>query len=493
MRSPFLIGLAAIVAIAIGSVVGALIVSDNERDAFERQQLEEALRAGHQAESVAALSVGQLSGAVAFLQVEEKGLTRREFTVISNSLLQSGALTGTGFLQAVPHRERRSFEREYGFPIAERTALLGDMRRAGPRREYFPVVYGQTASGAHPPLGYDVGADPVRAPFLFSARDSGEPMATPVIRLPIGGYGINVFQPVYLDRAPTATVAERRRALIGFVAGSFRVPALAKAATEVLPKNVEVALMEQGKPVIGHRVASADAVRIPVRIADRTWTLVVHDPNRPGVALPVLMAVFGISLAALLAALVLVWSRNERMRELQRQASQDPLTRLKNRRRFEEDLRTELARSRRERSTGALLMLDLDNFKQVNDTLGHPVGDRVIEEIAGVLGGRTRQTDVLARVGGDEFAIVLPRIEDAGEAERVGRTIASAIRDHVPQPDDVPPITVSVGIAMFGPGTGADFKSVIADADAAMYEAKAAGRDGVRVAGRRADDQPASR
>jgi diguanylate cyclase (GGDEF)-like protein len=162
------------------------------------------------------------------------------------------------------------------------------------------------------------------------------------------------------------------------------------------------------------------------------------------------MAVFGISLAALLAALVLVWSRNERMRELQRQASQDPLTRLKNRRRFEEDLRTELARSRRERSTGALLMLDLDNFKQVNDTLGHPVGDRVIEEIAGVLGNRMRETDVLARVGGDEFAIVLPRC-DAAEAEQVGETIATAIREHVPQPDEVPSITVSVGIATFGP------------------------------------------
>ena len=73
------------------------------------------------------------------------------------------------------------------------------------------------------------------------------------------------------------------------------------------------------------------------------------------------------------------------MQELQRQASQDPLTGLKNRRRFEEDLRAELARSRRDGTTGALLMLDLDHFKQVNDTLGHPAGDRVIDEIAGVL------------------------------------------------------------------------------------------------------------
>jgi diguanylate cyclase (GGDEF)-like protein len=491
MRSPFLIGLAAIVAIAIGSVVCALIVSDNERDAFERQQREEALRAGHQAESVAALSVGQLSSAVAFFQVEQKGLTAHEFRVVAESLLLPGSLAAAAFVQAVPQRDRRRFERERGFPIVERTPL-GDFRRAGARPEYFPVAYGVTASGVHAPLGYDVAADRVRAPYVRRARDTGTPMATPVIRLPIDGYGINVFQPVYRDGFPTFTVAQRRRALLGFAAGSFRVPTLAKAATEVLPGSVQVGLLERGRPVIGPDIRSAGAVRIPVRIADRSWLLVVHDSNGPGAALPVLIAVFGISLAALLAALVLVWSRNERMRELQRQASQDPLTRLKNRRRFEEDLRTELARSRREGTTGALLLLDLDNFKQVNDTLGHPVGDRVIEEIAGVLGGRTRDTDVLARVGGDEFAIVLPNC-DAGEAEAVGETIATAIRVHVSQPDDVPPITVSIGIAMFGAGTGADVTSVLSDADAAMYEAKAAGRDGVRVAGGRADDQPASR
>ncbi len=112
------------------------------------------------------------------------------------------------------------------------------------------------------------------------------------------------------------------------------------------------------------------------------------------------------------------------------QASQDPLTGLKNRRRFEEDLRAELARSHRYGVAGALLMLDLDHFKQVNDTLGHPAGDRVLAEIAAVLRGRARETDVLARIGGDEFAIVLPRCE-LGEAEEVAGEIATAIRERM--------------------------------------------------------------
>ena len=192
------------------------------------------------------------------------------------------------------------------------------------------------------------------------------------------------------------------------------------------------------------------------------------------------MAFFGLLLAALLAALVLIWSRSERMRILQRQASQDPLTGLKNRRRFEEDLRTELARSRREKTTGALLMLDVDNFKQVNDTLGHPTGDKVIEEIAGVLDGRMRETDVLARVGGDEFAVVLPRCERE-EAAAVGDEITRAVRDHVPAEEGIPRITISVGIAMFGVGADLTFEEAMADADQAMYAAKAGGRDGVRV------------
>ena len=140
------------------------------------------------------------------------------------------------------------------------------------------------------------------------------------------------------------------------------------------------------------------------------------------------------------------------MQELKLQASQDPLTGLKNRRRFEEDLRHELARSRREDTVGAVLMLDLDNFKQVNDTLGHPAGDRTIAEIAGVLTGRMRATDVVGRLGGDEFAIVLPRC-DLDEAEEIAEAIASSIRLHAPAGEAAPPITASIGIATFGPRT----------------------------------------
>jgi diguanylate cyclase (GGDEF)-like protein len=482
MRLRFVLGLAAVVAIAIGSVLGAIAVRSSESDAFERGQREQALRAAQQAEALTALSVGQLAGAAAFFQTDEN-FTRHEFDVMADSLLETGLPAGTAFIEHVESSDRAAFEESRDVPIIERGGL-GELRVAGGRDRYFPLAFAKSRVdvGIETPIGYDLGSNRVRRSYMLRARDSGEPVATRVIRLLVGGNGINVFRPVYRDGAPTNTVRQRRAALIGFATGAFRIDDLAMVATDALPPRVEAQLVERGRSVAGPELDRDEAAAAPIRVADRAWLLVVRDPSRPGAALPVLMAVLGLALAALLGSLVVIWSRNERMQELQQQASHDPLTGLKNRRRFDEDLRTERARSRREGTEGALLMLDLDNFKQVNDTLGHPIGDRVIGEIAGVLQGRTRETDVLARLGGDEFAIVLPNC-DAVEARSVAEAIAAAIREHVPTEEGVPPITASIGVAMFGPDAGLNRESLEVEADAAMYEAKQAGRDSVRMAG----------
>jgi diguanylate cyclase (GGDEF)-like protein len=479
MRFRFWLGFALVAAIAVGTIAIALLVHEREREGFETRQRSQATRAAHQAEALAGLSVGQLASAAAFYQAENR-FSRHEFEVIADSLLEPGALTATAFIESVPRAERRRFELRHGFPIRER-GPLGELRRAGDRGRYYPLTH-IAASGlsVQPPLGYDVASDRLRGEYLLRARSTGRPAATPVMRLPVGGTGINVFRPVYRDGAPTGTPAQRRAALIGFAAGAFDVPDLAQAATSALPEDVDVSLVERGRPVAGPELPREGSATAAVRIADRSWLLVVRDPSRPGVDLPVMIALVGLSMAALLAALVLVWSRSERMQELARQASQDSLTGLKNRRRFEEDLRTELARSHRYGVAGALLMLDLDHFKQVNDTLGHPAGDRVIAEIAAVLRGRTRETDVLARLGGDEFAIVLPRC-DLTEAQEVAEEIATAVRERMRAEDGVPSITVSIGIAPFGTGLRLSYESVLSRADTAMYAAKGSGRDAVRT------------
>jgi diguanylate cyclase (GGDEF)-like protein len=188
----------------------------------------------------------------------------------------------------------------------------------------------------------------------------------------------------------------------------------------------------------------------------------------------------GIFIAALLGALVFAWSRNERMRELQREAGQDPLTGLRNRRRFEEELRLAMARSRRDRSPGAVLILDLDDLKAVNDSLGHPAGDRTLRQVAEALRSRVRGTDVVARLGGDEFAAVLPGC-DLRQARSVADAVTAEIRDRAAAEPDGAGSTVSVGVAMFTGDRSARPESVVAEADAAMYAAKEAGGDRVRV------------
>lgn len=464
-------------AIAVGSVAAALIVRSNDSADFHRMQREEALRSARQAEAVAGLSVGELANAAAFFQAEGS-FGKHEFDVIAKPLLQRGALSGTAFIQRVPASRRAAFERRNQAPIFELTP--SGPRRTGPQSVYYPVLFGLSSIGAATPVGYNLAGDPERGPFLRRARDLGRSVATPPVRLLIGGVGINVYRPVYRDGAPTRTVEQRRAALVGFAAGAFRVKDLAAAAISSVPDEVEVQIRVAPNDVIGAPGVLEDAARAPIHIADRTWLLIVRDPNRPEALLPILLAVVGIALAALLGVLIVLWSRNERIQELKRQASQDELTGLKNRRRFEEELRAAMARSRRDGTTGAVLMLDLDNFKQVNDSLGHQAGDRMIEEIAEVLRRRSRTSDVLARLGGDEFALVLPRSDEA-RARAAAEAIAEAVRKHRPEHEGLEPITASIGVAMFGDDPRTSLETVVSEADTAMYAAKDSGRDGVRV------------
>jgi diguanylate cyclase (GGDEF)-like protein len=466
----------AVILVAVGSVAAAaLVYLDDDRD-FEQMQREEAARAAHQMEAVAGLSVDQLDSAAAFFKAEDD-LSRHEFQVYGRSLISQGALSGAAFIPRVTAASRERFEGSHDLKILDQVGFF-DFERARPRSEYFPITYvAAEREERRRALGYDLGQDPSRTRYLKRARDTGAAVSSPVIGLLIGGRGINVFHAVYRDGAPVRTVAERRRALVGFAAGSFRIGDLAGTAAEAVDPSVRVQVGADGETVFGSGERLSDGASAPVRIADRTWTLTVADPGGPDLSLPVALAVLGISLAALLGTLIIAWGRTERMQELERQARQDSLTGLGNRRRFEEDLAAAMARSRRDDSRGALLVLDLDRFKQVNDSHGHPAGDRMIKEIAEALRRRTRESDSLARLGGDEFAVILPRCSRE-EARLAAEAIADEIRNHS---SDSGAVTVSIGIAMFGDDPRTSVATVVSEADAAMYGAKDAGRDAVRI------------
>jgi diguanylate cyclase (GGDEF)-like protein/PAS domain S-box-containing protein len=164
--------------------------------------------------------------------------------------------------------------------------------------------------------------------------------------------------------------------------------------------------------------------------------------------------------------------------QLQYLADHDPLTGLYNRRRFEGELARQVAFNARYGPTGAVIVVDLDHFKYVNDTLGHATGDELIGRVGQLLRDRLRETDVVARLGGDEFAILLPSADEE-QARQVGEDIVKAIHTHavVMAGERSLRVTASVGVSLFGQEYDIGHEAALVNADIAMYEAKESGRD----------------
>ena len=181
----------------------------------------------------------------------------------------------------------------------------------------------------------------------------------------------------------------------------------------------------------------------------------------------------------IVAGLLILRDITERKRleaELRRLADRDALSGLFNRRRFEADLAAQVARSRRHGERAALLILDVNDFKQVNDRFGHHVGDELIKHIAAMLGERVRDSDSIGRLGGDEFAILLGRVTP-DEAAHTAEDIARLLRDRPmvrPDGQDIV-VSASVGIAFIDAST-VTAEQALVDADVSMYDDKAASR-----------------
>lgn len=180
------------------------------------------------------------------------------------------------------------------------------------------------------------------------------------------------------------------------------------------------------------------------------------------------------------AALELRQQNEALIASLERQAKLDTLTGVANRRHFLETGNAEIRRASRFEHAMALLMLDIDHFKLINDTCGHLVGDRVIKAVADAAAAQLRHCDCLGRLGGEEFAVVLPETEltaALAAAERLRETIAALQLSHGGQPL---PVTVSIGVTVLE-AAGEPLSSLLHRADTAMYRAKNAGRNRVEV------------
>lgn len=224
---------------------------------------------------------------------------------------------------------------------------------------------------------------------------------------------------------------------------------------------------------------------LPTTIHKGIWSNEATLATRAGRKVTVALTFFAhkeTNAQVVLLSLILrdITAQKRREADLARLAHHDALTGLFNRRRFQEELERTLAQVRRYGGQGALLFIDVDGLKPINDTLGHQAGDAFLRNLATLLQERLREVDVVARLGGDEFAILLFP-SDMQQTVVVAERLRQAVRAHTTMVADYPlRCTISLGIALF-PQHGSTMEELIDNADRALYRAKAEGRNQHRM------------
>jgi diguanylate cyclase (GGDEF)-like protein len=166
--------------------------------------------------------------------------------------------------------------------------------------------------------------------------------------------------------------------------------------------------------------------------------------------------------------------------ELRYIADHDSLTGLLDRRRFRAELDTYVSFSSRYGGQGAVMIIDIDGLKAINDNLGHHAGDNLIRHVAAIMRERVRTTDIVARLSGDEFAVLMPQTDTAG-ALQLGEDLRAQVADNAAAGLDLEEATISVGITMFGGERGIGAEAILVASDQAMYRAKEDGRNQIAL------------
>lgn len=222
--------------------------------------------------------------------------------------------------------------------------------------------------------------------------------------------------------------------------------------------------------------------RIPAKPDQREWTCVCKDGTRLTLLLTttILRNDLG-QIEGYLGVATDITERTRAVARIKRMAHYDHLTRLPNRRLFHDRMRVAFAQARRDKTRLALMMIDLDNFKPINDSFGHAVGDLLLKAVAKSMLGCLRESDTLARHGGDEFIVLLPNIGTTRDALGVAEKIHLALNEPFQLAGGHKvSIACSIGVAIF-PDHGNNEKRLSQNADAAMYAAKELGRNSVQL------------
>ena len=404
-----------------------------------------------------------------------------------------------------------------------KTAHLSNMRSAGfpdytidpdgQREVYALIVQREPYVGRNrAPPGSDVWLDPVRRLALERARDSGMAAISGKVQLKADTGaealpGFIMYLPIYAQGQAHESMSQRREQLIGWVYAAFHMNDFMASLYGSQPPGLTLAMYDGsdikgeslmyrtgGNAVPGQppRTAAFSAQEYMV-VAGHHWTLSLSTQEafeaRYGRGIETVSAVTGVASSLLLSLLawLMVNGRDRALRlaetmteEIRHMAQHDPLTGLPNRALFSDRLNQELACAKRQQGRFAMVFLDLDHFKLINDNLGHDVGDQALRQVARQLQNSVRAADTIGRIGGDEFVVLLAQLS---ESEPV-LALAEKLHQSLHQPFVVGghelSISCSIGVAVY-PENGTDAITLTKRADDAMYRAKAAGRDCIRL------------
>jgi diguanylate cyclase (GGDEF)-like protein len=478
-----------------------------------------------------------VSAVRAYIEGSGGALEAKEFNVVISGLLRGRAgIQALAYIPRVKASARLAYEsvaRDSGskdFYFKERTAD-GHFKPASDRDEYFPV-YNIEPRADDEALGFNTIADPERRAAMERARDSGKMAVTRRLKLVLEHgeeWGFLLVAPVYFPVQATGTLEERRANLAGFAAGVFRfgdtVESILNTAGAAsgfdhyffdseTPDPARLSYVhgsqqrpEGTSPLPFTDIRPADRIESSFAVGDRHWSVVT---------VPIATAEpFGVvELTTLIAGLVatglvslyllgtirrsvffeaLATDLRQTTKKLKREAEErqraeervntmarnDALTELPNRRVFVEAVQQAIARKKRGATGFAVLYLDLDHFKDINDTLGHPVGDRLLKAVSWRLRASVRATDTIARFGGDEFAVLQLDLADPADAGALASKLLAALSEPFVLDDGEIRTSTSIGIAVYAADVE-DAETMLAHADVALYRAKSEGRHAFR-------------
>tara|TARA_R110001606_G_scaffold395664_1_gene568356 strand:- start:37935 stop:40064 length:2130 start_codon:yes stop_codon:yes gene_type:complete len=451
-----------------------------------------------------------LQASVAQLIVSSEEVTRTEFKQFVNGLsLHNKYIQVIEWLPKIKDEQRANYEKEQqkyfgnGFSITE-VKGKGILISATKRDIYYPITYLEPERDNDMAKGFDPSASPVVQALIKKVTISGKGLARePVQIFRNSGFthAFIVYKPVYKNFDGTKTLNPSESEVIGFVNVVVSVEDFIETivgTTETANFNLQWQDVESGKYYYNKDIKASAPFKhmIDIHLSGRDMKLIFTPTNtfidQADSEVVAIAMVTSLVLASLFSILFLnITARTSRIqsevklrtkeletanRKLELLSNKDVLTDLFNRRYFENALQDEFERSRRYNLTFALIMFDIDNFKAINDQYGHPCGDKVIKAVADYLINTSRSSDVLARVGGEEFSLILPAQLETHIISIIERIRIDISGIKVIYDEHVVQFTCSFGIAIFDANVK-DIHTLIKMADQAMYKAKATGKN----------------